>query len=76
LRHGDAGKTIAEALTAPEAETRERRALQNALGQLPNALRSDAEAFLSGKAAKPSAALVLRLRDILDVRMPGVLRTG
>lgn len=75
LRHGDAGKTVVGALTAPNAETRERRALHAALGQLPPALRSDAEAFLGGKLAKPSAALVLRLRDILDVRMPSVLKT-
>jgi hypothetical protein len=73
LRHGDAGKTVVEALTAPNAETRERRALHEALGQLSGSLRNDAEAFLGGKLAKPSAALVLRLRDILDVRMPGVL---
>jgi len=73
LRHGDAGKTVVEALTAPATPLRERRALHEALGQLSGSLKADAEAFLGGKLAKPSAALVLRLRDILDVRMPGVL---
>ena len=72
--------TAIESLTAElptETEnvlsTRARRALQAALPRLSIEARASAELYLDGKLPSPPASVVLALRAVMDVRMPGVL---